>query len=253
MVIHGIGEQRPLETLREFVEVVYRRDRSIASMAAVSDGLLNMSAVPDDLTGSAELRRIATHSDGPQKRADFFEFYWADIMDGTPLDMVTGWIRTLLLRSPFALPRAIKVLWAWVVLWLVALIVLGAGAITAYPDSLRFVQSSGAMQSLGAALAAARPVVSAMIIGLAVLLLVIRVVTVRGPSDPGVDRSGARHCDGCTGRFTALLGWGINGSCRLEHACGGYAICRGCRTLCPRDTTHSRTPPAGPRTGLGAA
>lgn len=180
VVIHGIGEQRPLETLREFVETVYRRDRSIASMGAAADGLLNISVVPDDVTGSAELRRITTHSDGPQKRTDFFEFYWADIMDGTPLDMVTGWIRTLLLRSPLALPRALKVRWAWGLLWLVTLIVLAAGAITAKPDLLPFIASPSTMQGVGAALAAARPVVVSIIIVLAVLLALVRVIKVKG-------------------------------------------------------------------------
>ncbi|MCS6760604.1 MAG: hypothetical protein MO846_00315 [Candidatus Devosia symbiotica] len=110
-------------------------------MAAAPYGLLNISVVPDDVMGSAELCRITTHSDGPQKRTDFFEFCWADIMDGTPLGMVTGWIRTLLLRSPFRLLRAPKVRWAWVILWLVTLIVLGAGAITVYPDSLQVIES----------------------------------------------------------------------------------------------------------------
>lgn len=134
VVVHGMGEQRPLETLREFVETVYRRDLTMASMPPDATGMLDVSIAPDDTTGSAELRRITTLSDGPQKRTDFFEFYWADIMDGTPLDMVTGWIRTLLLRSPWRLPKSRKVIGAWLLLWLLAAVIVAAGIITLHPE-----------------------------------------------------------------------------------------------------------------------
>ena len=131
VVIHGIGEQTPLETLRGFVETVYRRDRALASLPVGDEGLLDIAVVPDDVTGSAELRRITTLDDGPQKRTDFFEFYWADIMDGTPVDMVVGWIRMLVLRSPWRLPRAAKVKRAWGMLALIFLICAGAGLLSA--------------------------------------------------------------------------------------------------------------------------
>ncbi|MGV8853204.1 MAG: hypothetical protein ACOH2L_01035 [Devosia sp.] len=131
VVIHGIGEQRPLETLRGFVETVYRRDRALASLPVGETGMLDIAIVPDDVTGSAELRRITTLNDGPQKRTDFFEFYWADIMDGTPVDMVTGWIRALVLRSPWRLPQARKVKRAWLILAAIFAIFTLAGMIAA--------------------------------------------------------------------------------------------------------------------------
>jgi len=152
VVIHGIGEQTPLETLRGFVETVYRRDRSLASLKPNETGLLNISIVPDDVTGSAELRRITTFNDGPQKRTDFFEFYWADIMDGTPVEMVTGWIQALLLRSPFRLPGPLKVKLAWGILLLLAAIVLVAGAIATYPGLGQAIADWGPMQRFGARL-----------------------------------------------------------------------------------------------------
>lgn len=156
VVIHGIGEQRPLETLRGFVETVYRRDQVLASMPVGKSGMLDVSIVPDDVTGSAELRRITTLSDGPQKRTDFFEFYWADIMDGTPLDMVTGWIKMLVLRSPWRLPRARKVRRAWGLLALVVGVVAVAGLVAVNPSVAETVQSWGAIDWLGGLLNGAR-------------------------------------------------------------------------------------------------
>jgi len=175
VVIHGMGEQRPLETLRGFVETVYRRDTALASKPPGKDGL-SISVVPDDLTGSGELRRITTLNDGPQKRTDFFEFYWADLMDGTPADMVRGWIQTLLLRSPFRLPRSAKVIWAWLILWALALVMVAAGFIAVHPNLSWFVLPLPVQQFLGAL----RPVAVTVLVVAALVLLVFRVLRAWG-------------------------------------------------------------------------
>lgn len=133
VVVHGMGEQRPLETLRSFVEGVYQQDRSLASLNTDERNMLRVAIVPDSVTGTAELRRITTQSDGPSRRTDFFEFYWADIMDGTPVEMVTSWIDGLLLRAPWRVPQSVRVFSAWLILWALAIIVVGSAALAAYP------------------------------------------------------------------------------------------------------------------------
>jgi hypothetical protein len=133
VVIHGMGEPRPLQTITAFVDTVYCQDQSLGRRGAA--GPLNISISPDSATGSAELRRITTHAaDGPQKRTDFYEFYWADIMDGTPVEMVTAWIQMLLLRAPWRVPKSVRVFSAWLILWALFLIVVTAGFLTVYPD-----------------------------------------------------------------------------------------------------------------------
>jgi hypothetical protein len=168
VVIHGIGEQRPLGTIKEFVETVYRRDRSLASGAVGPSGMLDVPIVPDSSTGSAELRRLTTLADGPEKRTDFFELYWADIMDGTPVDMVTGWIRTLLLRSPWKLPHALKVRRAWRILLSGVLLIILCGVVTAIPDGLQGLQ---VVQDIGYWLNLIRPYLAFALIGVALLVL----------------------------------------------------------------------------------
>ena len=74
VLVHGIGEQVPLETIRSFVEGVYQHDLSLANHDTDERNMLRIAVVPDSATGSAELRRLTTQSDGPQKRTDFFEF-----------------------------------------------------------------------------------------------------------------------------------------------------------------------------------
>ena len=134
IMVHGMGEQRPLETIRSFVESVYQHDLSLASTNTDEENMLRISIVPDGTTGSGELRRLTTLDDGPEKRTDFFEFYWADIMDGTPVEAVTSWIDGLLLRSPWRVPAHVRVYLAWLMLWGLALVVLFAAVATAYPQ-----------------------------------------------------------------------------------------------------------------------
>lgn len=140
VVIHGIGEQVPLETLRSFVETVYQRDLSDPTGRVQNNdpdlGVVNQVwAVPDDATGTAELRRISTPPSRAGLRTDFFEFYWADIMEGTPIEEVYGWMRGLLLRSPFSVPRDLRVWLAWILLWGVAIALIVATLATLDPTS----------------------------------------------------------------------------------------------------------------------
>ena len=147
VVIHGIGEQIPLQTLRSFVETVYERDEALtlgtAALRTVATPTIKRPVkqtwiVPDEATGTAELRRISTPPDVNGLRTDFFEFYWADIMNGTPVEEVLGWIRGLLLRSPFALPRDVRVVTAWLLLWVIALLLIAFTLSTLDPTGTMF-------------------------------------------------------------------------------------------------------------------
>jgi hypothetical protein len=137
VVIHGMGEPTPLQTITSFVDTVYSQDESLAPPMAKMP--LDISIAPDSATGSSELRRITTHADGPKKRTDFFEFYWADIMDGTPVEMVTAWIQMLLLRAPWRVPKSVRVFSAWIILWVLFLIVVTAALVTIYPNLYTFI------------------------------------------------------------------------------------------------------------------
>ncbi len=104
VIIHGIGEQKPMQTLRGFVEAVWTRDESIHH----SYGSSEVWSKPDDVSGSFELRRLTTGKNKNGTRTDFFEFYWAHLMHGTTLTHVIGWARFLLMRKPGDVPPALK-------------------------------------------------------------------------------------------------------------------------------------------------
>jgi hypothetical protein len=108
VLIHGMGEQWPMETLRGFVDAAWTKDPELTP-----EGETQIYSTPDRITGSFELRRITTRywSGEKRRRVDFFEFYWAHMMQGNTLGAVIGWLKRLLIRSPSRVPARLKAGW----------------------------------------------------------------------------------------------------------------------------------------------
>lgn len=127
VMIHGLGEQRPMDTIASFVKAAWRTD----------DGLVDPSRAevffkPELVTGSFELRRITTLSGsaGKKKRVDFFEFYWAHHMQGHTVGQLMAWLSGLFIRSPASVPRSVFGVWMLGIfmLFLAGLVALAWGA-----------------------------------------------------------------------------------------------------------------------------
>ena len=131
VIIHGMGEQRPMSTIRGFVDAVWTRDLSLTKpfRGRIPDpddaqGFINQSWItPDRLAASHELRRITTPYDVNDRRTDFFELYWADLTHGTTRGRLFAWVRELLWRKRADIPDdAMRLYWAtWVFVVVVAL------------------------------------------------------------------------------------------------------------------------------------
>ena len=120
MVIHGIGEQRPMDTITDFVRAVWETDPDVCRNGKPLPA--ETWSKPDVRTGSLELRRITTRESTPTPafprgaRSDFYELYWADLSAGSTWDEVRSWVAGLLCRNPFtSVPR--DVMLAWIALW----------------------------------------------------------------------------------------------------------------------------------------
>lgn len=126
VVIHGMGEQRPMATIRSFVDAVWTTDPTLTPRHGSSGDEPNKSWItPDRHTGSHELRRITTPYDVNGRRTDFYELYWADLVNHTTRARLFAWTRGLLLRRRADIsPDAIRLYWAT---WVFA-IVAGASA-----------------------------------------------------------------------------------------------------------------------------
>jgi hypothetical protein len=135
VVIHGIGEQIPMDTLKGFVRAAWETDTQITD-----NGMPQPAEVwskPDQRTGSFELRRITTRQSMATPtfpdisgdagsggvRTDFYELYWADLSASSTLEQLGTWIAGLLMRNPFTrVPRSVRS--AWVFLWIVSLAIV---------------------------------------------------------------------------------------------------------------------------------
>src|SRR5688572_4182486 len=91
ILIHGMGEQMPLQTLREFVGSVWVENKA---MYPGDPGRLWNRPSPD---GNITQTRLVAHRGASETRTEFFEFYWAHLMTETKLAHVLSWARVLLL------------------------------------------------------------------------------------------------------------------------------------------------------------
>ena len=127
MIIHGIGEQRPMETLRAFVA---------GALGVSAPTLANrVFSKPDQISDTLELRRLNVLP-GPYGEnvlnkdceTDFYELYWQHLMQGTGWRPVLEWVLYLLCH-PRKLNTRLLAIWKWVVaivvLVVVAIVVLG--------------------------------------------------------------------------------------------------------------------------------
>lgn len=139
VLIHGMGEQIPMQTLQDFVDVVWVTDDTLIHRGRPdsADGTTPRRrnpvwSKPDARNRSYELRRMTTESAGEWDGTDFYEFYWAHLMHGNTWDHLKAWVLDLLCRSPSRVPGRLRL--AWLFLWILSIIiVLGVLVIAAVP------------------------------------------------------------------------------------------------------------------------
>lgn len=128
VLVHGMGEQVPMETLRGFVETMWVRDQDIVAHEAEDPQTVGNPVwwKPDPRTGSFELSRITTRAsrceDGKSEglRNDFYELYWADLTEANTIAQLRDWFMSLLWRWPWQVPST--VMSVWIILWGLTLI-----------------------------------------------------------------------------------------------------------------------------------
>lgn len=151
VLIHGIGEQRPMETLRGFVS------------AFLKDGTYHSK--PDLLSDTFELRRLKLRklvSKDPGKRTnadwpetDFYEYYWAHQMYGTTISHVFSWLFRVMIQG-FGVLRSgdvrvhARLRWLVPLVWLIVVAI--AVCLVAFALQAQLAAPSNSQVGFGAAL-----------------------------------------------------------------------------------------------------
>ncbi|MBZ9763370.1 hypothetical protein LB553_21150 [Mesorhizobium sp. CA8] len=138
VIIHGMGEQIPMETLRGFVDAVWvedpdliRKERPDSTTGEAPRTKNRVWSKPDGRNRSYELRRITTERLDDRGSTDFFEFYWAHLIYGTTWEQIKSWIVDLLWRAPSRVPKGVRQ--AWILLWVISICVALAGIVSLVP------------------------------------------------------------------------------------------------------------------------
>lgn len=123
VVIHGVGEQRPMDTLKKFVGAILGRERR---------GVPNYVCLADRLSRLLEMRTLQERRLNTRTKTHFFEYYWAHKMVGTTFRHVREWAFSVLLRKWRYVPEHLRPLWltAWICILIGVLAV--AGGLTAH-------------------------------------------------------------------------------------------------------------------------
>jgi hypothetical protein len=137
VLVHGMGEQVPMDTVRDFADAVWGKDKTLHDTAADGADPGELFFVPDPNSGSRELRRVSTRKSRPRRdatgayqvRNDFFELYWADSTTDTTWRDFLLWYARLVFRSPRDVPP--PVLFIWCLLWLMNIVFVLAAEIIA--------------------------------------------------------------------------------------------------------------------------
>lgn len=111
VIIHGMGEHRPLETLNGFIN---------AGLPPVG-GRRQFYSRPDGITDSYESRRYlaprqpTTGDPEVYAQTEFFEYHWAYMMQGNRFSDLLTTSRRLLFSLPTRVPLGLRIL--WIVFW----------------------------------------------------------------------------------------------------------------------------------------
>lgn len=119
VIVHGMGEQRPTQTLNGFIA---------SALPTGENGIRDFYSRPDRVTESYEARRYLAPPQRVQApdggtaeiaQTEFYEYHWAHLMQGNRIDDLWPTFRKMLLRSPKKVPAGLRVV--WVLFWAIVL------------------------------------------------------------------------------------------------------------------------------------
>ena len=153
VIIHGIGEQRPINTLRSFVEPIASYLRNVLGQARASEDIFWEK--PDAISGNYETRKMVMRKGRNHPGTHFYEFYWAHHMRDTKLSHIRDWLKRVVFRKPANVSKRLLpvfyLVWSLIAIILVALsiAVFRFGFTTTFAKTTALTTSFVGMMLLG--------------------------------------------------------------------------------------------------------
>lgn len=120
VLLHGMGEQRPMDTLRSFVENV----KEHLCLSDSSEVNTIIRSKPDNVSEIYETRRLSLSASRHRPITDFYELYWAHNMRNTKFSDILSWLWNLLFSWPGNIAARLKAVWwsIWAILLVITLL-----------------------------------------------------------------------------------------------------------------------------------
>ncbi len=234
IVVHGIGEQRPGQLLREFVANVFDRDAGEIHFVK-----------PDQVSSLFEMR-MATVPRNEAKRptTDVYELYWAHLIRDTTLVQVYVWLLGLVFSRDSRIPQTLIRL-----VWLVRMLLVAALAAFVW---LTGQDVSGWLKGIGGGVLVALPAIASFVLkalgdefvvgyaGDAARYLEPRAGNIARRQE--IREAGARLLDGLhdKGRYSRIVVYGHSLGSVIAYDIISHAWARSSRNRDPVARTSSR-------------
>lgn len=103
VLIHGIGEPRPMAAIRSFVDAIAVDD---------DNAKIGSWSKPDADADLYDLRYISMAGSRTRPVVDFYEFYWAHLLQGTTPAQLFRWAWDIVSRKLVTVPKSLR--WVYV-------------------------------------------------------------------------------------------------------------------------------------------
>lgn len=124
VIIHGMGEQKPMDTLRSFVNGI----KDNLQKSDESEKNTKIRSKPDNISEIYETRRLSLSASRYRPVTDFYEFYWAHNMRDNEFLNIISWLWKLVFTKPSIVPK--RLLKVWLTIWVLIITVILTTTIT---------------------------------------------------------------------------------------------------------------------------
>ena len=121
VLIHGIGEQYPMQTLRSFVQTMWTENTDLHKSHSNASKYF---VAHSDYLSNYDLRRITSSRNKYGVKTEFYEYYWAHLMEGNKMSHIFKWVKRILFSNPFKLPRPLNFACFFIISVLVGIAIL---------------------------------------------------------------------------------------------------------------------------------